>query len=133
MHLIKSLFILTSVTMSQNCLAVEVNSFKDSTGNFSHIRTLASTCAACHGTWGNAVKVQGSNNAMPTLAGLDANYFITQMLAFKSGERSPLIMQRHAKGLTNNEINALGIYFSQQKPVENSPLKSQILKKNHDQ
>ena len=77
--------------------------------------------------------MQGITYKLPSLAGLNTDYFVAQMLAYKAGQRSPLIMQRHAKGLTIAEINALGIYFFNQKPVLQKPLKSQSFKNNHAQ
>ncbi len=132
------LFFTTSVVMSLTGMAAEVvvsaatlNS--NTLNNNPHIRTLAASCAACHGTLGNAVKIDNIANLMPSLAGLDAAYFTTQMVAFKTGERPSTIMQRHAKGLNIDEINLLAIYFSQEKRITNAPLKSQTLKANHVQ
>lgn len=91
-----------------------------------HIPTLAATCAACHGTNGNSV------NTTPSLAGLDAGYFTIQMLAFKKGERSSTVMHHHAKGLSNDEIHALALYFSHQKRITSTPLNPQALEVNHE-
>jgi cytochrome c553 len=73
-----------------------------------HTRTLAASCAACHGTQGN------SHSIIPVLAGLDATYFSTQMLAFKNRSRTSTVMHHHALGLTADEIEQLSHYFSQQ-------------------
>lgn len=73
-----------------------------------HTQTLASSCAACHGTNGNSVA------KMPQLAGMDADYFLKQMYAFKLGKEAPTVMHRHAVGLTSSEIEALAHYFSSQ-------------------
>lgn len=93
-----------------------------------HIRTLAASCAACHGTNGN------SQSITPVLAGLDAHYFSTQMLAFKNGDRasSSTVMHHHASGLTEVEIDALANFFSAQPRVSGTPLKSQTLEKNDE-
>ena len=85
-----------------------------------HIRTLAASCAACHGTQGN------SAGGLPSLAGLDQKYFITQMQLFASGERKATVMHHHAKGLKAEEIEQLAVYFSAQKSaaaVSPKPLK----------
>lgn len=74
-----------------------------------HIRTLAASCAACHGTNGNSV------GGTPVLAGLDQRHFTTQMQAFRSGERPSTVMHRHAKGLSPEEIEQLAVYFATQK------------------
>jgi len=73
-----------------------------------HLRMLAASCAACHGTNGNSV------GGTPVLAGLAPNYFITQMQAFRSGTLPSTVMHRHAKGLTETEINQLADYFAAQ-------------------
>lgn len=73
-----------------------------------HTHVLASSCAACHGTNGNSV------GGTPVLAGLNAEHFISQMQAFKSGERPSTVMHRHAKGLTQQEIVELADHFSRQ-------------------
>ena len=89
-------------------------------------RTLAASCAACHGSNGNAV----SGNAI--LAGMDKTYFISQMLAFRNGDRPATVMHRHAKGLQIDEINQLAAYFSAQKKVPAVSPPAQTLKANHD-
>lgn len=135
MHFKFGLFFVTSVLMPLNGIATEVISFKNANSYPTHIRTLASSCAACHGSQGNAV-LGTIKYSSPSLAGLNADYFVAQMLSFKAEERSPLIMQRHAKGLTMDEISALGLYFasqkfSSQKSVIKVRLKPQLLNKNH--
>lgn len=73
-----------------------------------HLRVLAASCAACHGTNGNSV------GGTPVLAGLDAAHFKLQMKSFRTGERASTVMHRHAKGLTEDEIDALATYFAAQ-------------------
>lgn len=90
------------------------------------IRTLAASCAACHGTNGNA---QGGN---AVLAGIEAQHIIGQLEAFKSGTHASTVMHRHAKGLTSDEINALAIYFAAQKPAAGTALKPQPLAHGHE-
>lgn len=86
-----------------------------------HIRTLAASCAACHGTNGNSLSIT------PVLAGLDPQYFSTQMLAFRKHGRDSTVMHHHATGLTATEINQLADYFSQQKRITQPPLTSEVL------
>lgn len=92
-----------------------------------HTRTLAASCAACHGTNGN------SRSTTPVLANLDATHFITQMQAFKNNSRSSTVMHHHAAGLNENEIEQLAHYFSQQKRMTTPALEPQVLEINHDQ
>lgn len=71
-----------------------------------HLRVLAASCAACHGTDGNSV------GGTPVLAGLQPEYFTTQMLAFRAGSLPSTVMYRHARGLTEAEIHQLADYFA---------------------
>ena len=120
--------------------AAEVISSVDKLSNSLHIRTLAASCAACHGTNGNAagsnsVGGNAAGNAVDnnfTLAGIDGKYFVAQMLAFKSASRTATVMHHHAKGLNEDEINLLAVYFSQQKLVPSQSPKSQALKASHE-
>lgn len=72
---------------------------------------LSQTCAACHGTLGSSVAV------IPTIAGADPEYFVETMQAFKSGDRKATVMDRVAKGYSDEEITAMANYFAAQKPV----------------
>lgn len=72
------------------------------------IRTLAASCAACHGPAGNSL------GGTATLAALNPTYFIQRMQGFKDGSVSATVMHHHAKGLTTEEIADLATYFAQQ-------------------
>ena len=96
-----------------------------------HIRSLAASCAACHGTQGNAVSVSNNIDSIPALAGVSKADMIAKLQAFKSGERSATVMHRHAKGLTADEITALAEYFSMQVPRSSTTLKPQKLRADH--
>lgn len=72
---------------------------------------LSQTCAACHGTLGSSVAV------IPTIAGADPEYFLETMQAFKSGDRKATVMDRVAKGYSDEEITAMADYFAAKKPV----------------
>jgi cytochrome subunit of sulfide dehydrogenase len=70
---------------------------------------LANNCAGCHGTHGTS-----SGPATPSISGISPVYFEEQMQAFKSGEAKSTIMGRIAAGFSEEEIKAMGVYFSQQ-------------------
>jgi cytochrome c553 len=74
-----------------------------------HTRVISSTCLSCHGPDGK------SKSAMPSLAGMDKTYFVTQMKAFKSGARPASVMHRHAPGYTDQEFEKMGEYFAAMK------------------
>ena len=72
---------------------------------------LASNCANCHGTLGNA---QG---AMPSLAGQQKSNIIEQMRAFRDGKRPATVMHQVAKGYTDQQIELIAEFYSRQKPA----------------
>lgn len=77
-----------------------------------YVKSLAATCASCHGTDGRAVE----GSAVPGLAGMNAAYFSEQMKAFKSGARAATVMHQLAKGYNDAQIDALAGYFAAQSP-----------------
>ena len=77
-----------------------------------NVRSLAATCAACHGTDG---RVAG-NAGVIALAGLPRDVLATQLRAFKSGTRSSTIMGQLSKGYSEVQIDQLAAYFSAVKP-----------------
>lgn len=69
------------------------------------VRDLASTCANCHGTNGRSVA------EVPSLAGQPAASTAQKMRAYKAGQLQATIMHQLAKGLTDQQIDALAAYF----------------------
>lgn len=92
-----------------------------------HIRTLAASCAACHGTQGNAVGNNQSTETL-TLAGLGREHIAQRLMDFRTGARTSTVMHHHAKGLTVDEINQLADYFSHQPVVKRYAPQAQSLK-----
>ena len=68
-------------------------------------------CAACHGTDGSS-----TSPVNPNLAGQQAEYITLQLMHFQSGVRVSPVMQGMAATLKPEDMKALGVYFSQQKP-----------------
>lgn len=75
------------------------------------MRTLAATCAQCHGTDGHAVE----GEPLIRLAGLDKDYIMGQLLAFRSGQRPATIMHQISRGYSQDQLTSLADYFSKQK------------------
>ena len=75
------------------------------------VKSLAATCANCHGTLGRAV----DGAAVPGLAGLPASYIVEQMKAFKAGTRPATVMHQLAKGYNDAQIDQIAAYFAAQK------------------
>ena len=71
-------------------------------------RSLAATCAACHGTDGRAAEGQ----AMPALAGLARERIAAELRAFRDGGRPGTVMPQIAKGYSDAQIDALAAYFA---------------------
>ena len=75
-------------------------------------QTIANqVCAACHGADGNS-----PTPVNPSLAGQGAEYITLQLSHFKSGLRANPVMLGMASTLSAEDMRALGVYFSQQKP-----------------
>ena len=70
---------------------------------------LAFNCFTCHGTDGR------SSNSVPTLNGKSADYLLRRMLGFKHGKGDPTIMNRIAKGYTDDEIARVTAYIAKLK------------------
>jgi cytochrome c553 len=73
------------------------------------VSVIASTCANCHGPDGR------SPGPIPSIAGRPESALRAQLTAFRSETPPPgtTIMNRLAKGYSDNEVAALAKYFSQ--------------------
>ncbi|MBI5259216.1 MAG: cytochrome C [Burkholderiales bacterium] len=74
-------------------------------------RALAATCAQCHGTDGHAVE----GEALIRLAGLPGDYILTQLLAFRTGDRKATIMHQITRGYSEQQLEQVAKYFAAQK------------------
>lgn len=74
-------------------------------------RTLAATCAGCHGTDGRALV----GASVPGLAGRPAAELAELLRAFRRGERAPTVMHQIAKGYDDTQIDGLAAYFAAQR------------------
>ncbi len=70
-------------------------------------RTLAATCASCHGTEGRS-----ATQEVPSLAGLPKEHIIAQMKAFRDGTRPATVMNQLAKGYSDAQVELVADYFS---------------------
>ncbi len=67
---------------------------------------LAFPCMACHGPEGN------SQGDIPSLNGRSFDYLKSNLLAFKQRQRRGVIMNRIARGYSDEQIEVLARYFS---------------------
>lgn len=76
------------------------------------VEVLARTCNSCHGADGVSV-----GTSMPSIGGLPRDYLQRVMKQWKYNERSSITMGRIVKGLSDDEINALAVYFAKKEWV----------------
>ena len=69
----------------------------------------SAVCAACHGVDGNS-----ANPEWPSLAGQHPGYLVTQLSAFKSGDRQNVLMSPMALPLSEEDMQDLAAYFAAQ-------------------
>jgi cytochrome c553 len=72
----------------------------------------AVACARCHGYDG----ASDGSGAFPALAGQSADYLTKQLGQYASGERQNAIMGSIAKGLNENEVQAVAQYYANASP-----------------
>lgn len=72
-------------------------------------RAWAASCATCHGSNGS------SKGGIPSIAGVEKERLLEQLLAFRKGDKPATVMHQHAKGYTDAELERLADFFSRQK------------------
>jgi len=75
-------------------------------------KSAAVACAGCHGDGGV------STGTAPSLAGQDAQYFITAMKAYKDGSRSESAMKAPAASVDEGTIKNMAAYYANQMPQQ---------------
>jgi cytochrome subunit of sulfide dehydrogenase len=69
----------------------------------------ASSCTGCHPA------TSGVATPVPRLNGQDAAQITTAMTEFRTGKRPATVMDRIAKGFSDDETKAIAAYFAAQK------------------
>lgn len=64
------------------------------------------TCAGCHGADGMGA---GDN---PKIVGLEEDYFVQQLVAYKTGQREHSMMQMFAGQLSDEDMADLAAYYA---------------------
>ncbi|MGQ3051819.1 MAG: c-type cytochrome [Roseateles sp.] len=78
--------------------------------DLSHVgRSLAATCANCHGTQGRP-----RNTAMPPLAGMKAEVMLQLLADYRSGKRPGTVMPQIVKGYTEEQLRLIATYLAAQ-------------------
>jgi cytochrome c553 len=70
------------------------------------VRSMAASCAGCHGTLGIA------QQGMESLAGQSKEDLLKKMMDFKSGKKPATLMNQLSKGYSDEQIDQLTSYFA---------------------
>ena len=70
------------------------------------VRSMAASCAGCHGTAGIA------QPGMESLAGQPKDELLKKMMDFKTGKKPATIMHQLSKGYSDQQIEDLAGYFA---------------------
>ena len=74
-------------------------------------KIVKNVCMACHGMDGNSL----NGKIAPKIAAQNAKYLAIQLKKFKDGVRKNAVMQGIAGSLSSEDMDNLGLYFSEQK------------------
>jgi sulfide dehydrogenase cytochrome subunit len=69
----------------------------------------AAACSGCHPA------TRSAETAVPRLVGRDAAQVVSAMAAFRTGQRPSTVMDRIAKGFTEDEVKAIAAWYAGQK------------------
>tara|TARA_E500000178_G_C16417267_1_gene485656 strand:+ start:97 stop:396 length:300 start_codon:yes stop_codon:yes gene_type:complete len=69
---------------------------------------LALPCAGCHGKYGQS----NDNSSIPSIAGLEIDYFVKSFYEYKNNLRDNYIMRIIAKGYTEEQVIEMSKYFN---------------------
>ena len=96
----KQLFLISSFFLFSS------GSFAEPEAEPKQIESLVFTCYTCHGTDGE------SPGDIPSLKGETAEKIKEKLLAFQQDQNDPTIMNRIAKGYSEDEINRIADYLA---------------------
>ena len=68
----------------------------------------AAACSGCH-------RPAGAGGAVPAIDGRPAAEIVAAMAAYRAGERSPTVMDRIAKGFSDDEVQAIAAWLAEQR------------------
>jgi cytochrome c553 len=75
-------------------------------------KTAAASCGGCHGDAGVS-----TTPGMPSLAGLDPNYLVAAMKAYKSGARKNDLMKSMLASVADADMSKIALYLAVQRPA----------------
>ncbi len=80
-------------------------------GNVRAGAAVAAPCVGCHGVDGNT-----DDPGTPRLAGMDAEYFITSVNAYKDGTRDHAVMKDLVDSLSDADVENVAAFYAMQTP-----------------
>ena len=83
-------------------------------------KAAAVTCVACHQANGAGMNLP-AGESWPRLAGLDSDYMVEQLKAFKSGSRSNASMTAFASMLNEGQMQDVANYYASMPVPETTP------------
>ena len=87
------------------------------------IETKAQPCAACHGDKG----VPTDPKTIPVIWGQQRSYLMKQLRDFRNGERDSAVMSPIAKGLAEDDLRKIAVYFAAKTwPARPAPAKQPL-------
>jgi cytochrome c553 len=89
--------------------AIGLASIAAATAAFAEPPAGAASCSGCHPS---STRV---SSPVPRLAGMDRAAIVKAMQDFRSGQRTGTVMDRIAKGFTDDETQAIAAWFATQK------------------
>lgn len=99
------------LVISSALLVIAVQAQASETFDDAQMAVMAGSCANCHGTDGQMA------GAVPPLAGRSQAAMEAMLLSFKHDENThATVMDRIAKGFTDEELTALAAHFAAIKP-----------------
>jgi len=98
------------IVLSLSLCVVSVHAFAD--GDYEAGKIKANTCTGCHG-------IPNYQNTYPTyhvprIAGQNKEYVVAALHAYKSGERKHKTMNLQAEALSDQDIEDIAVYLSEQ-------------------
>ena len=91
------------------------------------IEAKAQPCAACHGANG----VPTDPKTIPVIWGQEQSYLMKQLRDFRNGERESAVMSPIAKGLAEDDLRKIAVYFAAKTwPVRRAPAKQPLAPKS---
>lgn len=95
-------------------LALAVAARAETADKLAYGKHLSQECTTCH-------RADGRSQNIPSIIGLDPDYFVTTMRFYRTGERSNPVMNSVAMTLTDEQLDALAAYLTTLKPPAKQP------------